>query len=102
MSLGWLPEISGNSRRVAPLTSADAHDDVSGLLLGFHVPRCLDYVLQRVTPVNDRPELARFDELLEQDKVLLGVVRWQLESDFLATAPRGPQGQPEISESVGG
>ena len=49
-------------------------DDVSRLLAGLDVLRCLDHVLERVAPVDDPAELPGFDELLDDEDVLLRVL----------------------------
>src|SRR5260370_25540612 len=58
------------------LLRRNREDDVSGLLLRFHIPRCLDHVLQRVATIDDRPELPGLHELLEEEDVPLRLSRW--------------------------
>src|SRR5258708_9500951 len=85
----------------ASSAAVDRQDDVPGLLLRFDVPGCLDHVLQRVAPIDDRPVSPGLDELLEEEDVLLRVARWYREHHFLVSYPRGPQRQHEIPEPVG-
>jgi hypothetical protein len=54
-----------------PAAAADCQDDVSRLLLRFEVPGRLNHLLQWVAPIDDRPVLPRFDELLDEQDVLL-------------------------------
>src|SRR6266487_2593829 len=84
-----------------PAVAAHGEDDVSCLLLRFHVPGRLDHVLQRVAPIDDRPVSPGLDELLEEEDVLFRVSRWDREPHFLVSDPRGPQRQHEILEPVG-
>src|SRR5450755_3681689 len=53
--------------------SVDGQEDVPGLLLRLDVSRGIDYVLQRIGPVDDGAVLPFLDELLEEQDVLLGV-----------------------------
>ena len=55
------------------MVAADSQHDVTRLLPLLDVPRRLDHLLQGVGPINDRPILARLDQPLEEEKVLLGV-----------------------------
>ena len=72
--------------------SAAVHgqDDVSRLLPRLDVPRRLDDVLQRVPAVDDRPVLPRLDELLDEEDVLLRVLRYR-ERHLLVADPAGQQ-----------
>ena len=49
-------------------------DDVAGLLPRLDVPRRLDDVLERIGAVDDRAVLARLDQLLDEEDVLLRVL----------------------------
>src|ERR1700680_361591 len=92
------------ARAIAPTSSAgiDRQHDIAGLLLGFHIPGRLDHILQRIAPVDDRPISAGLDETLQEEHVLLRVVRWYREQHFLVSDQRGPQRQEEILEPVSG
>src|SRR5438045_3189577 len=79
---------------------ADRQDDVPGLLLGFHVPARLDHLLQRVAAIDHRSELPPFDQLLQENNVLLRVARGYREHDLPVTEPRSPAGEKEIPEPV--
>ena len=53
----------------------DGQHDVARLLPGLDVARRLDDLVERVRPVDHRPVLARLDELLEEEDVLLPILR---------------------------
>ncbi len=59
--------------------AVERQDDVSGFVLGFDVLRRLDHVLQRIAPIDYRPELAGLDELLDEQDVLFRLTRRYLE-----------------------
>src|SRR5467141_5310387 len=75
-------------------------DHVSGFVLGFDVPSCLDHILQRVAPVDDGPVPPRLDELLQKVDVLLRPSRWYLENHLLVSEPRRPHRQDQIVKTV--
>src|SRR3990172_9560954 len=56
---------------LGPAVAADCQDDVSCLLPRLDIAVRLDHLLQRVAPVDDRSELPRLDELLEEEDVIL-------------------------------
>src|SRR6266487_3617458 len=74
------------------LAAVDGQDDVPGLLLRFDVPGRFDDLLQRVGPIDDRPILPGFDELLQEEDVLLSVPRYP-ERHLLVADPTGQQSQ---------
>ena len=45
-------------------------DHVPLLVTLLDVPECLDHLLERIGPVDDRLQLSGLDEILEEDKVL--------------------------------
>ena len=61
-----IPLFDGNPRGAL----RDGHDHVSPLVPLLDVRVGLDDLLQRIAPVDDRPDLPGLDEFLEEDKVL--------------------------------
>src|SRR5438309_5583322 len=100
----WLPRTrrrSASKRRLGRSSiPSNGQDDVSHLLLGLDVPCCLDHVHHWVAPIDDRPVLAGLDECLEDEDVLLGLSRRDLEQHPFAFGPPGRQGPDEIREPV--
>src|SRR5229473_4876810 len=72
--------------------AAHRQHDIAGLLPGFDVRGRLDHLLQRVATIDHRPVLPRLDELLEEEDVLLRVLRYR-ERHLLVSDPAGQQGE---------
>src|SRR5260370_36312574 len=91
----------GRIGRSGPAVAADCQDDITRLLLRLDVPRRVNHLLQWITPVDDRPVLPGLHQLLEEEDVLLRVVRGYREHHPLVPDPRGPQGQDQVLPAVG-
>src|SRR5438046_3501798 len=87
---------SASKRRLgrSSLVVQNDQNDVSCLLLRLDVLGRLDDVLQRIATIDDGPELTGFDEVLEEDDVLLGRHRaGYREPHSLASGQRCPPHQ---------
>ena len=80
---------------------ADGQHHVPGLLLRIDVPGRGDDVLERIAAVDDRPVLASFDELLEEQDVPVSCTGGMVKTTFLS-ANRGPGRQNDVLQVVGG
>src|SRR5207244_8290063 len=84
-SRGRLPQVVTDRRL---LIGRDRQDDIARLVPCLDVAVRLDRLVHRVTPVDHRPELARLDELLQEEDVLLDPST-DPTSDTLAADPPG-------------